>query len=145
MNPRAAWRQAGIPVIYKPDHGPLMVRLPFRAGNGEWVQDGRQYRQRWNREFRCWETPQNWFSPLLRKALQSFGKVFVIQEYRPQEKCAPACWNAEGFDCVCSCLGKNHGSGQPLGRWFIVSDTCAIHSGGKELSCRLLERKKTTS
>jgi hypothetical protein len=27
---------------------------------------------------------------------------------------------------VCSCLGAHHGEGHPGGRWYIVSETCAV-------------------
>ena len=68
-----------------------------------------------------------------------FGRVYVIQPYREFEKCAPACWNATGFTCECSCMGKNHGS-MPGGRWWVVADTFAIQWQGRRLACRLIER-----
>lgn len=146
MNARDAWRQSeqfgAIPAVYKPGRTrPLMVRIPYREGNSRFIQADHQHRQRWNKQFRCWETPQSWFEAIVLRLLNEFGQTFVIQEYRQQEKCAPACWNAKGFDCVCSCMGANHGR-EPDGKWFTVSDTCAMHWRERELSCRLLTVKR---
>jgi hypothetical protein len=140
MTPRSAWEQFDIPAIYKQKRGPLLVRLPYRVDNGEWLQGDCQHRHEWKPRLYRWETPRSWFDRLVSQCLNSYGQVYVIQEFRPQQKCAPACWDAEGVDCVCSCGGRNHGEGQPSGRWFILSDTCAVASGKRNFSCRLLKK-----
>ena len=38
-------------------------------------------------------------------------------------------------------MGEYHGSENPEGRWFVVSDTFAVRWEDKELACRLLTRK----
>ena len=35
----------------------------------------------------------------------------VRGRYNPKLKCGARCQNATGFDCECSCGGKNHGAG----------------------------------
>jgi hypothetical protein len=75
----------------------------------------------------------------IRLCLGVYGQTYVIQRDRPLQKCAPACWNAVGYDCECSCLGENHGSETPLAH--VVSDTFAFQRGGRKLALRLLTRK----
>ena len=94
----------------------------------------------WLKDEKYWELPQAWFDSLVKRCLQRFGKVYIIQPYHAQEKCAPACWSAEGEVCECSCMGANHGSGHPGGRWKVVSDTFATRWAGRDLACRLLTR-----
>jgi hypothetical protein len=53
-------------------------------------------------------------------------------------KCAPACLYAVGYHCECSCMGANHGTGHPGGRWHEVSDTFAFNWGPKQYACRLI-------
>jgi cell filamentation protein len=64
---------------------------------------------------------------------RKYGKVYVVQAFAHFEKCAPACWNATGFQCECSCMGQNHGS-HASGDWWIVSETFAIRREGRELA-----------
>ena len=73
----------------------------------------------------------------IERSLAEYGKVYVIQPYREQEKCSPACQNATGHECQCSCMGLYHGAGND-GSWFEVSDTFAARWGEQELACRLM-------
>lgn len=133
------WNQASIPVLYRRGKSsPLLVRLPFSPGNRLWLKGDRRREPVWHKPERYWEVPAAWFEPLIKRALFKYGKVYVIQPFNPMEKCAPACWNAVGAVCECSCMGANHGSGNPLGKWHVVSDTLAVRWGPKQYSCRLL-------
>jgi hypothetical protein len=58
------------------------------------------------------------------RSLAKYSKVYIIQPYREHEKCAPACQNAIGHECQCSCMGLYHGAGND-GSWFEVSETFA--------------------
>ena len=137
----AIWKQEVVPVIYRQGDGqPLMVKLPYSPDNSVWMRDGNRRKPKWNKKFTCWETPNAWFKNLIQRALHKFGRIYVIQPHNVLEKCAPACWNANGFECNCSCLGKNHGSGQGARRWWVVSEACALQWQGRQLACQLIER-----
>lgn len=135
------WRQTQNPVVYRQGGGkPLMVKLPYAPGNGDWLRNDQHRKPEWVKQYKCWETPKAWFENVVRRTLQRYDRVYVIQPYRAQEKCAPACWNATGIECECSCMGANHGSGSPLGKWHVVSDTFAVQWHDRQLARRLIER-----
>lgn len=146
---RGIWREAQIPVILRKGNGhPLQVKLPgdpanviWRVTRGQWLQAGRRNKAKWVPRFNCWEVPQAWLNSLVRQILHAFGKLYLIQPYREQEKCAPACFNAKGHDCQCSCMGVNHGQGGPNAGWFVVSDTFATRWGDEDLACRLMLKR----
>jgi len=138
-DPAAVWRQTRIPVVYRGSRGrPLLVKLPWREDNREWLRNDQHRIPQWNARWKCWETPQSWLDEVVRRIILDFGHTYLIQPYREKEICAPACWNAMGFKCECSCMGMNHGAGIPGEKWHIVSEACAIQWQGRELSCRLL-------
>lgn len=133
-------RQKTIPVAIRFGTGhKLVVKLPYAAGNMVWLQNGRRARPHWLADNQRWEIPNSWFNDFVNRSLGRYGKVYIIQPHREQEKCAPACMTAEGHECECSCLGANHGTGFPRG-WFIASDAFACRWGPRRLACRLLQR-----
>lgn len=139
---RGIWRQSSTPVIFRQGLGfPLLFKLPYRTDNRDWVRNGQRNKPDWNERYKCWEIPRAWFEKSIRAALERFGEIYVIQPLRMQQKCAPACWSAEGISCECSCMGENHGTGQPMGRWYVVSDTCAVSWGEHEYFSSLLKPK----
>ena len=133
------WNQKGIPVVLRRNGKGerLRIRLPFNEANRRWLQDNRRTRIKWNSLENCWEVPKLWFNGFVRSALSRFGHLYVVQPYREQEICAPACWNAVGHECQCSCMGVRHGSGADVG-WFEVSDVFATRWGERQLACRLM-------
>lgn len=135
----AIWKQEIIPVIFKPRQGmgPLHVKLPYREDNRDWLKGGNARRPDWVKQYKCWTTPRTWFNELVRKMLVRHGKVYLIQAYKELEKCAPACWKAQGFDCECSCMGVNHGRGGGED-WYEISETLAVRGTEERLSCRLV-------
>lgn len=134
------WWQTEIPVITRQEQSkPVLVRLPDSDNKNEWIMGGKRNKPRWNAQLRCWETPRAWFSEMIHLSLKRYGVVQIVQRYREKQRCAPACWNARGFDCECSCMGDNHGSGHPGGRWYVVSDTFAFKWGSGEYACRLIK------
>ena len=137
------WRQTIIPVIYRRGTGsPLMIKLPYREDNRVWLRNEKRTKPVWVKDKKHWECPKAWFNDLVERSLLRWGKLYIIQPYRHQEKCAPACWNATGHECQCSCMGENHGSQSASGDWFIVSDTFATRWDAEELACRLLLAKE---
>ena len=139
---KAIWRQGQIPAIFKrAKPQPVLVRIPFAEGNQEWLRNDRRSKPKWNGQYKAWEIPTVWFDSVIKLALRRYREAYVIQLYREQQKCAPACWNAEGFHCECSCMGANHGGGHPGGNWYEVSETFAVSSGEVRYSCRHLRVK----
>ncbi len=140
---RQVWGQKKIPVVFRRGQGErLLLRLPYAPDNLSRVQAAHRHAPDWNVKYRCWETPRTWFNDLVQQFLREFGKVYVIQAFREEQKCAPACWNAAGFDCECSCMGENHGSGNPSGCWHVVAETFAIEWSERKYACRLMETKQ---
>lgn len=138
---KKVWRQTTTPVIYRQGKGlPLLIRLPYSKGNKNWLQAANRNKPTWDAQHKCWETPKSWFNTLVQRTLKRYENLYIIQPYREQEKCAPACWNAVGHECQCSCMGANHGSQSSTNDWFVVSDSFATRWGKKELACRLMSK-----
>lgn len=136
---RAIWTQSEIPVVFKQQRPePLLVRLPFATDNASWLRGSSRRKPVWDGRRKRWETPVSWFDDLILRLLKKYGKTYVVQIHKEQQKCAPACWSATGFHCECSCMGQNHGSGHPGGKWHEVSETFAFSWDERKYACRLL-------
>jgi hypothetical protein len=136
---REIWRRANPPVLFRRGSGdPLLVRLPYAGNNFDWLRDDKRHKPQWNKQFKCWEVPVAWYDWLARRLVKKYASAYLVQLFREQQKCAPACWNAHGLHCECSCMGANHGTGHPGGRWHEVSETFAFEWGPKMYACRLL-------
>lgn len=136
------WNQHQIPVVLRrTGKGQLLrARLPYADNNRAWLQSGRRISPAWISGKRYWEIPKAWFNDFVERALETFGQVYVIQPYREQENCSPACLNAVGHECQCSCMGRNHGTGND-GSWFEISETFATRWGDQMLACRLMKAR----
>ena len=138
---REIWNQGRVPVILnRGKQKRPRLRLPFAEGNRAWLRNARRLEPEWHglEGEHYWEVPRAWFSDLVPRCIERFGSVYVIQPFREHQKCAPACWDAQGDDCECSCMGANHGLGHPEGRWMILSDTFAASWGDEMWACRHL-------
>ncbi|MBO9670384.1 MAG: hypothetical protein J7485_07700 [Sphingobium sp.] len=136
------WNQQLIPVIIRRNKRGQKhrLRLPFAGSNREWLRDERRTQPVWLSSKKYWEIPKSWFNDFVDRALKKFGKIYIIQPFREQETCAPACLNAKGHECQCSCMGANHGIGND-GSWFEVGETFATRWTDEEWACRLLVAK----
>lgn len=123
-----------IPVIVRKLSGPILIRLPWRDDNREWLQNDGRIRPLWRKLEKCWECPRAWFERITQQAAERFSGAWVIQEIRELEKCAPACRHARGIECTCSCGGANHG--RDGDGWFDVSETFSFRRGPSTYSCR---------
>lgn len=141
---KTIWNQCKVPVILRRERNgqKLRVRLPFAMGNRSWLQNNRRSNPAWVDEGNYWEVPKSWFNDFVERSLRRYGRVYIFQPYRKQEKCAPACQNAVGHECQCSCMGENHGAGSDAS-WFEVSETFSFRWRSQELACRLLTARNT--
>ncbi len=130
--------QSRIPVAIRLGVGQgLYVKVPYSTDNRAWLRAGKRSNPKWLSEKKQWELPQSWFNDFVDRCLQRYKNVYVIQPLREQEKCSPACRNAVGHECQCSCMGANHGSGSHAG-WFDISETFSVRWGAKSVACRLI-------
>ena len=136
------WKQGAIPVILRRDgyREKLRARVPDSRDDWKWINSLGKSEAIWMVAGSYWELPKKWFNNFVNQALIRFGSVYVIQPYREQEKCSPACMNATKHECECSCMGANHGAGND-GSWFEVSETFATRWHARELACRLMVAK----
>lgn len=117
----------------------VYVKFPGSKPPIGWVWGNRRNWPRYNVIFKCWVVPMSWFDDMVEKMLIHFGHVYVIETVQSQHVCAPACWNAIGIACKCSCNGLNHGKNQPAGDWRVVSEAFAVYKGESKLTCRLIK------
>ena len=132
---RALWNNGKVSVILRRDGKgeKLRIRIANHQTHNFVVQTmlkgDRRIRPKWDYRGSFWEVPKSWFDDLVREFVQREGSLYVIQPYREQEKCCPACQNAQGHECQCSCMGEFHGAANINSGWFIVSDTFATRWG----------------
>ena len=140
-----AARAGGTPVIlFTRKSKPLWLVMPFAMENSNWLQDGHaRHIHRYVREPPPphWTAPKAWLNDLARRFVDRFGACYMVQALREMEQCAPACWNAEGVECACSCMGQHHGERHPDGRWYEISETCAVSWGDRQLHYKLLKAR----
>jgi len=137
-------KQTPVAQLLKGTGQKLIVRLPYAENNRDWLQNDRRSQPKWIVAHKHWELPKSWFDDFVKRALQKYGKLYIIQSYRAQEKCSPSCQNAINHECQCSCMGRNHGAGND-GSWFEVSDAFSTRWGERELACRLMIAKNGRS
>lgn len=137
------WKQRSVPVIIRPSgKDKLKIRVPYSKENRTWLKVGHRIDPEWQKDKKRWVLPRSWFNDIVNKCLEKYGKIYIIQPFREQEKCAPACWNAKGHECNCSCMGANHGAKGENSNWLVISDAFATRFSEEEYSCRLLSNSK---
>lgn len=143
---RRQWNSASIPIIVRSGipGAKLTARLPYRADNRTWLfglaTGHRKPEVKWVPTEKAWKLPVSWLNRFVDSGLERYGRLYVVQPYRELEKCAPACRNAVGHDCQCSCMGANHGAGDGSG-WFDVSEVFSFRWGARSAAIRLMTRK----
>lgn len=135
------WNQKSIPVIYRQGGGqPVLVWLPPVPADCAWLRGDHRREPEWGAQFGCWEIPQSWLDDVVTRSLQRFGRIYLVQPYRVEARCVPACWNAKGDVCECSCMGANHGTQHPLRKQRVILGTFAVQWHERRLACRLMEQ-----
>jgi hypothetical protein len=138
---RRVWKQRLIPVVFRRAGLPLLVKVPPSVDNRRWLRGTRHTIPVWDDQYKAWQVPRIWFEPIVKLCVDHYGKCYVVQLHREMQICAPACWNAQGFCCECSCMGEHHGSSHPLGRWYEIDETLAVSWGVQRYACRLIRAK----
>lgn len=139
---KAIWNQKKIPVIFRSGrNSSLQLRMPYAPNNRAWLRCSKKKKDpEWNAEKKFWRLPKSRLNQLVGMMLERFGSVHIIQPYVSTEKCAPACWDARGFECECSCMGENHGKNHHGDGWCVISETCAIRIKSKIYGARLVTK-----
>lgn len=141
-----AQAQAQAPIVVRSGQkgDKLTARLPYHADNKRWLlamaTGTRRPEVSWAKQEGAWKLPVVWLNRFVERALERYGRLYVVQPFREMEKCAPACRNATDHDCQCSCMGANHGVGDG-GGWFDVSETFSFRWGLQEAAIRLMTKK----
>lgn len=143
QNANQIWNNGKVSVVLRCGGSkPIRLRIPFDPKNREWLKSGPKKREPiWDKGKNFWELPASRFNEIVKEILQRFGSVYIIQPYRELEVCSYSCINATGFECQCSCLGANHGSGSHQG-WYEVTEALALRYGETKFGCRLLKSSK---
>jgi hypothetical protein len=136
--------QTRIPVVIRRRRGRIQLRLPYSPDNRVWIWQTGGQKPQWikGKPYSYWSLPAAWFNRLCLRLIKRYGRAYVIQPHNENAKCAPACWDAEGLDCECSCLGENHGNGEPDGRWYVIDETCAFSWQGESWRWSLLRPRQ---
>lgn len=147
---REVWRQRDVPVLVRQGAGfPVFVKIPnpkiddlmWRRKAATWLKPTLSSRDaKWLKNARGFEVPKAWFNNLTTKLLQKYQKLWIIQPYREQEVCAPACKTASGHECNCQCMGRYHGIDAPGSGWFTVNEAFETRWGESHMACRLMIR-----
>jgi len=105
--------------------------MPYAGGsNRAWLRAtlGKRVSLQYTERGR-WEIARPHLRELIESCAQRFGEVDVILDFRARERCDSRCWQAAGDDCVCSCLGENHGGAAYWKRWLPVGETTLVGDG----------------
>jgi hypothetical protein len=141
------WNQQTRPVVLRRGAGRRpRIRVPIDREDSDWIRSTRLWLHNvggkpptWNSAQSYWEIAAKRFNDLIGLLFSRYPQIHNIQPFLEQEVCASRCWNAQGHDCQCSCMGTNHGQGK-FGAWLEVSDTFATRWGDQEMACRLLTK-----
>jgi hypothetical protein len=135
------WENKVIPVVIRRGGAEaIRIRIPYASDNRTWLRvNAKKRKPVWNKIMKCWELPASRFNEIVGMILEKFKSLYIIQPYKEKEVCCAACMDATGFECECSCMGANHGSGNS-GGWYEVSEHYAVRYGNVKLACRLLTK-----
>lgn len=105
------------PIIVKPIKGRILVRFPWNSNNREWLSNICSNRIVWNKKEQWWEIARSHYRKLIEALSERFGTIEIVEHYSILERCWASCLHAHGWDCVCSCMGKNHQAGHLYDGW----------------------------
>jgi hypothetical protein len=103
-----------LPWVLRPVEGRIGCKIPSDDGEHRaWLHSHLGERSQLTTDGRgVYAIPRNRLQHLVRGLATRFGQVDVFLDYRDAEPCGQQCRDASDDECVCSCLGRNHGGAQ---------------------------------
>lgn len=131
------------PAILRPVHGRIQVWTPYRPGNRGLLREHLPPGCQLAREGCVWTVARVHLRRMINACLDAWDAVRIVSDYRSVQKCDTRCVEALGTDCVCSCLGDNHGAGTAPGH-VLVSETTLVGPSEVQRIERVYTRKEAS-
>lgn len=128
------------------DQRRLLLWMPYSGGtNRAWLRSelGKRIDLRYIGHGR-WAIARPHLRTLIEACAERFGEVDVVLDFRTRDRCDTRCQEATGDDCVCSCLGENHGGAAYWKRWIPVGENTLVGENGEITRRHLLARSGKT-
>lgn len=105
----------GTPWILRPVTGRVELKVPPGQMDRRWLRTGFDSGQRLLevlvKPANSWLIAREHFALAASAMAEKFGSVDVYMRFKSEERCSDRCVGAKLDECVCSCLGMNHGGG----------------------------------
>lgn len=109
-------------LILKPNER-ASVYLPWsgdKKANYQWLKEicGTRTRPEFNRTTRYFDFNRKYASQVIAALVEKYERVLVTIHGNVSTTCVDKCWTANRetiVNCLCSCAGRNHGTGSPIG------------------------------
>jgi hypothetical protein len=120
-----------LPWAHRPVEGRIRTKMPYDGGhNRAWLR--RHLGNRIRPELQgngVWGIARPHLRFLVEGLAERFGHVDVLLDFRISQRCDTRCRDALGDECVCSCLGENHGGAAYWRHWIEVGETTLVAGG----------------
>lgn len=123
--------ESKIPVLLNPKtKGKIMLRFPNEEKHQAFVEAGQKSEPEW-KPYGAWLVARSALRSHAQRCIGEWGSCWIVQSYREKEVCAPACQNALGLECHCSCMGLYHGheAEASSGKWHVVNEAFCVRWG----------------
>jgi hypothetical protein len=117
-------------VVYRPQRGHLMIRIPYSYGTRDWLRDvcGSGSHVSWSKP--TWRVSARHLPAVIAALRDRFGEVELVRDQVVgRGKCDTRCTAALLDDCNCECGGANHGVGWLAG-YMPVGETTLVEMVG---------------
>ena len=126
------WRAGGA-LVWVPFHSDhYLARFPRRDDQEFWLKVVCRIRAPEKiDDVGRWRLARSTLNKVLRAGLDEYGSVGLFLDVEGKlAECDARCQNATSLDCVCGCLGENHGSGPDTIKWVEVSNAELVWERG---------------
>ncbi|NMR30919.1 hypothetical protein [Crystallibacter degradans] len=131
------------PTIVRPITGALHVWLPYKA-NGDhnrfWIKSGFDTGENLRpqlEESNVWRISRKHLGLAVEAISDQCGLVDVYLQFSDRQRCNDSCIKAKKDECICSCLGANHGGGRYTGGEARTRNTVILYEGTTEVYVRV--------